>query len=103
MLYEFYQMRLVGTGWTAQCAAVWDLNSNKSRPLNWTSADAAGLPMFPGIIRYDELERGVVEHALRMTVSKTRRRFVPPATHWATTLADEAYRAAVGLPDDAGP
>src|SRR5207249_4261733 len=65
------------------------LKSNKLRPDGWTSSDAAGLPIFPSIVRYDELKRGAVEHALRVTVVKTRREYVYPATHFASKLTDE--------------
>ena len=84
MLYEFYQMRRADTGWQAAQASVFDLKSNTLRPKGWTSADAAGLPVFPAVVRYDELKRGRVDHALRVTVRKTRREFVAPATHYAS-------------------
>ena len=89
MLYEFYQMRKTDAGWQATGAAVFDLKSNKLRPDGWTSTDAAGLPLFPAVVRYDELKRGAVEHALRVTVPKTRRSYVYPATHFASKLTDE--------------
>jgi len=73
MLYEFYQMRKTDRGWIASGAAIFDLKSNKLRPDGWTSADAAGLPIFPATVRYDEIKRGMVEHAMRMGVRKTRR------------------------------
>ncbi|HYT92175.1 MAG TPA: hypothetical protein VEL76_25900 [Gemmataceae bacterium] len=88
MLYEFYQMRKTDAGWQAACAAIFDLKSNKLRPAGWTSSDAAGLPVFPAVIRYDELERGMVEHAMRFTVRRTRRAYVYPATHYASKLTD---------------
>ncbi len=72
MLYEFYQMRKTDKGWIASGAAIFDLKSNKPRPDGWTSADAAGLPIFPATVRYDEIKRGMVEHAMRMGVGKTR-------------------------------
>jgi hypothetical protein len=84
VLYEFYQLRKTGKGWAASGAAVFDLRSNKLRPDGWTSADAAGLPIFPATVRYDELRRGLVEHALRVSVGKTRRSYVSPATHYAS-------------------
>src|SRR5262249_7889918 len=71
MLYEFYQMRKTDEGWVASCTAIFDLKSNKMRPDGWTSTDAAGLPIFPATARYDEIKRGMVEHALRVTVVKT--------------------------------
>jgi len=89
MLYEFYQMKKTDTGWQCSNAAVFDLKSNKLRPDGWTSADAAGLPIFPSVIRYDELKRGEIEHALRLTVVKTRRAYVYPATHFASSKTDE--------------
>jgi len=89
MLYEFYQMKKTDAGWQAACAAIFDLKSNKLRPDGWTSTDAAGLPLYPAIVRYDELQRGAVEHALRVTVVRTRRAYVYPATHFASKLTDE--------------
>jgi hypothetical protein len=88
MLYEFYQMRKGPAGWEASCTAAFDLKSNKLRPDGWTSSDAAGLPIFPAVVRYDELKRGVVEHALRVTVRRTKREYVYPATHFASRLTD---------------
>ncbi len=89
MLYEFYQLKKTDNGWQAACEATFDLKSNKLRPDGWTSSDAAGLPIFPSIVRYDEIERGMVEHAMRVTVVKTRRAYVYPATHFASRLTDE--------------
>lgn len=74
--------------WQASGGAVFHLDSNTVRPggqPGWTSADAAGLPIFPGLVRYDEAASGVIRHALRFTVSTTRRAYVPPATHWASS------------------
>ena len=88
MLYEFYQMRKTDNGWTASGAAIFDLKSNKLRPDGWTSADAAGLPIFPATVRFDEIKRGMVEHAMRMGVAKTRRSYVYPATHYASQHSD---------------
>jgi hypothetical protein len=82
MLYEFYQM-FKRTGWEASGEATFDLKSNHLRPRTWSSSDAAGLPIFPALPRYDECERGAVEHALRFTVRKTRREFIYPARHQA--------------------
>ena len=90
MLYEFYQLKKVNDGWQAANEATFDLKSNKLRPDGWTSSDAAGLPIFPSIVRYDELKRGLVEHAMRVTVEKTRRAYVHPATHFASRLTDES-------------
>jgi hypothetical protein len=89
MLYEFYQLKKTDAGWQAACAAIFDLKSNKLRPDGWTSSDAAGLPIFPAVVRHDELKRGLVEHAMRVTVVKTRRAYVHPATHFASRLTDE--------------
>jgi hypothetical protein len=89
MLYEFYRLTRTDGGWTAEQSSVFDLKSNKLRPDGWTSSDAAGLPIFPAVVRYDELKRGAVEHALRVTVRKTRRAYVYPATHFASRLTDE--------------
>jgi hypothetical protein len=89
LLYEFYQARKTDGGWQATQSSVFDLKSNKLRPDGWTSSDAAGLPVFPAVVRYDELKRGAVEHALRVTVVKTRRAYVYPATHFASRLTDE--------------
>lgn len=88
LLYEFYQMKRTDRGWQASSAAIFDLKTNRSRPVGWTSADAAGLPIFPTVVRYDELERGIVEHAMRVTVTRTRRAFVAPATHYASRRTD---------------
>src|SRR5581483_4569255 len=89
MLYEFYQGRKTDDGWQAACEATFDLKSNQLRPAGWTSSDAAGLPIFPAIIRFDECERGLVDHAMRFTVRRTRRAYVYPATHFASRLTDE--------------
>jgi hypothetical protein len=89
MLYEFFTFGRTPGGWAAGQASVFDLKSNRLRPEGWTSADAAGLPIFPTVIRYDELRRGMVEHAMRVTVRRTRRAYVHPATHFASRLTDE--------------
>ena len=89
MLYEFYQLRKTDSGWQAAGAAIFDFKSNKMRPDGWTSTDAAGLPIFPAVVRHDEIVRGAIEHALRVTVRKTRRAYVYPATHFASKLTDE--------------
>ncbi len=88
MLYEFYQGLKTDGGWQAACEATFDLKSNRLRPEGWTSSDAAGLPVFPAVIRFDECERGMVEHAMRFTVRRTRRGYVHPATHFASRLTD---------------
>ena len=75
-----------GQSWTAGSGAVFDLNTNALRPDYWTSADAAGLPIFPGLVRYSEvIEQGVIDHALRFTIAETRRAFIHPATHYASS------------------
>jgi hypothetical protein len=90
-LYELFSARPVpgGRGWRAGSGAVFDLNANAPRPAGWTSADAAGLPVFPGLVRYDEVvEQGAVRHAFRFTVRRTRRGYVAPARHFASRLDD---------------
>lgn len=89
ILYEFYNARKTETGWTAAQASIFDLKSNKLRPEGWTSSDAAGLPIFPSIVRFDECERGLVKHAMRFTVRRSRRAYVYPATHFASSNRDE--------------
>jgi hypothetical protein len=87
-LYELYAAYPVaGSGnWTAGSGAIFDLTSNALRPAGWTSADAAGLPIFPGLVRYDEVaEQGAIRHALRFTVSRSRRGYVAPARHFASS------------------
>ncbi len=88
LLHEFWQGRKAEPIWEASCSATFDLKSNKLRPDGWTSADAAGLPIFPAVVRYDEVERGMVEHALRFTVRRSRKAYVYPATHFASRLTD---------------
>ena len=88
-LYELFALYpRPGGGWRAGSGAVFDLRSNRLRPAGWTSADAAGLPIFPGLARYDEVKRGRIDHALRFTVSRTRRAYVWPARHFASDLTD---------------
>jgi hypothetical protein len=78
-----------GASWNADCGAIFDLSSNLLRPAGWTSADAAGLPIFPGLVRYDEVfEQGLIAHALRFTVHSTRRAYVSPARHFASSNND---------------
>ena len=88
LLYEFFLMRKTDNGWEAGQASIFNLNSNHLRPEGWTSADAAGLPILPGVVRYDELARGTIDHALRVTVPRTRRAYVAPATHFASDATD---------------
>jgi hypothetical protein len=87
-LYELYALERTAGGWHAGSGAIWSLRSNKLRPAGWTSADAAGLPIFPGLARYDEVAHGVIDHALRFTVERTRRAYVSPARHYASSLTD---------------
>ena len=87
-LYEIFAgyPRNGGARWDAGSGAIWDLTSNRLRPKSWTSADAAGLPIFPGLVRFDEVSRGLIDHALRFTVSRSRRHFIYPARHHASSL-----------------
>jgi hypothetical protein len=87
-LYELYALHRSGGRWQAGSGATWSLRSNHLRPAGWTSADAAGLPIFPGLARYDEAKRGVIDHALRFTVEHTRRAYIYPARHYASNLTD---------------
>jgi hypothetical protein len=87
-LYELYDLRHTSHGWTAGSGATWSLRSNHLRPAGWTSADAAGLPIFPGLARWDEVKRGVIDHALRFTAPETRRAYVYPARHYASDSND---------------
>jgi hypothetical protein len=77
-----------GASWHAGSGATWDLRSNALRPDGWTSADAAGLPIFPGLIRYDEVAAGHIDHALRFTIRRTQQGFIHPATHAASSTTD---------------
>jgi len=91
LLYELFAAYpdSAGTSWQAGSGAILDLNSNDLRPDGWTSADAAGLPILPGLVRYDEVvEQGVIPHALRFTTRRTRRAYVSPARHFASRLTD---------------
>jgi hypothetical protein len=91
-LYELYDARRVGAGaeWDADAGAVFDLRSNALRPEGWTSADAAGLPIFPLLVRYQEVNAGRIDHALRVTVQRTQRGYIHPATHYASDSSDPA-------------
>jgi hypothetical protein len=90
-LYELFALYpRPGGGWRAGSGAIFDLRSNRVRPAGWTSADAAGLPILPGLARYDEVKRGRIDHALRFTVSRSRRAYVYPARHFASDLTDQA-------------
>ena len=88
-LYELYNSSVNSSGsWTADSTAVWDLLSDEQRPYTWTSADAAGLPIFPGLVRYDEVAAGKIQHAFRFTLPHSRAAFIPPASHWAGNTSD---------------
>jgi hypothetical protein len=88
-LYELYNSHLLQSGaWDAGSAAVWDLLNDEQRPYTWTSADAAGLPIFPGLARYDEVVAGTIQHALRFTLQNSQAAFTPPASHWAANSAN---------------
>jgi hypothetical protein len=89
-LYELFAAYPVagGSRWRAGSGAVWSLRSNRLRPRGYTSADAAGLPILPGLARYDEVRRGEIDHALRFTAERTRRAYVYPARHFASDLTD---------------
>jgi hypothetical protein len=87
-LFELYAASREGSGWHAYSGAVWDLHSNALRPERWTSADAAGLPILPGLARRDEADGGAIRHALRITVPTTQKAYIHPATHWASSNTD---------------
>ncbi|MFN2594648.1 MAG: hypothetical protein ABR579_07145 [Actinomycetota bacterium] len=89
-LHELYAAhpRDGGKRWRAGSGATWNLNSNKLRPKGWTSADAAGLPILPGLARWDEVKKGAINHALRFTVSSSRRKYIYPARHFASDLTN---------------
>lgn len=87
-LYELSSAYVSGNSWNAGSGAVWDLLSNEQRPYTWTSADAAGLPIFPGLVRYDEVAAGKISHALRFTLQNSRAAFIPPASHWAANSSN---------------
>jgi hypothetical protein len=87
-LYETFDSHPDGGGWSCGSGAVFNLTTNTTRPAGWTSADAAGLPIFPGLARYDEVLAGEIKHALRFTVSQTRRAYIAPARHWASSSTD---------------
>ncbi len=87
-LYELYNAQnWTGPGWTAQNGAIWHLGSNATRTVGWTSADAAGLPVMPGLVRYDEVKAGEIRHAIRFTMNNTQQAYILPATHAAGTTS----------------
>ena len=96
-LYELYHSYLQTDGsWKAGSGAVWDLLNDEQRPYTWTSVDAAGLPIFPGLARYDEVASGQIQHALRFTLQYSQTAFTPPASHWAGNSTN-AYAAPMGM------
>ena len=90
-LYETFATRNSGTAWYAGSGAIWNLRSNALRPRNWTSADAAGLPILPGLLGYDEVAAGRVDHAIRFTTNVSDRAYVWPARHQAGSVTNPAY------------
>jgi hypothetical protein len=97
-LYEMWDARPDGSGgWTAGAGAVWDLRSNALRPKDWTSADAAGMPILPGLVRYDEIAAGHIDHAIRMTVSRSGRNYIWPANHIANLNNPDPNLPPMGL------
>jgi hypothetical protein len=91
ILYELYNAYPQSASWSADSGAIYDLRSNALRPSGWTSADAAGLPIVPGLVTYDEVASGEITHAIRFTVPKTRNEFVWPARHRASSLTGSQY------------
>jgi len=87
-LYEVWRAFKVDVGWKGGSGAIFDLKTGKLRPLGWTSSDAAGLPVLPGLVRYDEVAAGAINHAIRFTCRKTQRGYILPATHWASSSHD---------------
>ncbi len=97
LAWEMYRATRVGDSWRASNGALFDLNTNSQRPRLWTSADAAGLCLLAGLVRWDECDRGQIEHALRLVVRRTRRAFVYPATHFASDISSiETITPAMG-------
>ncbi len=96
-LYELYYAHLLKNGnWNAGSAAVWNLLSDEQRPYTWTSADAAGLSIFMGLARFDEVAAGAIQHALRFTLPYSQAAFTPPASHWAANSTNQ-YAAPMGM------
>jgi hypothetical protein len=91
VLYELFVAKFLNPGWQCACSAKFDLKSNKLRPEGWTSADAAGLPILPGLVRFDEVATGEITHAVRFTVQKSLKAYVHPATHYASSLTESTY------------
>lgn len=90
-LYETFETRRAGGRWYAGSGATWDLRSNQLRPRGWTSADAAGLPILPGLLRYDEVAARNIDHAIRFTTDITDKRFLWPARHEADSINDQRF------------
>jgi hypothetical protein len=90
LLYELWNAHPGTSGWTAGSGAIFDLTSNALRPAGWTSADAAGLPVFPGLVRYDEVAAGEIRHAIRFTVRRSQRAYISPARHWASSSTNDS-------------
>ena len=96
-LYELYDSHELKNGnWNVGSGAVWNLLADETRPYTWTSADAAGLPIFPGLARYDEVAAGAIDHALRFTLQYSQAAFTPPASHWAANSTNQ-YAAPMGM------
>jgi hypothetical protein len=93
ILYELWSAYPQTASWQAGSGAIFNLKSNTLRPSGWTSADAAGLPIFPGLVKYDEVAAGVIQHAIRLTVPQTLNSFVWPARHYASSLTGSQYPA----------
>jgi hypothetical protein len=91
LLYELFAAHLENDGWYAGSGAIFDLRGYALRPDGWTSADAAGLAIFPGLVRYDEVAAGEIRHAIRFTASETRKDYVWPARHYASKLTGSQY------------
>jgi len=96
-LYEIFDAAKVGSSWTGGSGAIWDLRSNALRPDGWTSADAAGLPILPGLVRYDEVAAGAILHALRFTAPYTARAYIYPARHQAGCTTNSRCLPPMGL------
>lgn len=91
LLYELYRAFPVEDTWRADSGAIYDLHSHTLRHAGWTSADAAGLPILPGLVRYDEVAAGAIHHALRFTAPRTQRAYAWPARHYASSITDPSY------------
>ena len=95
-LYELFSSFPQTASWNAGSGAIWDLQADEQRPWTWTSADAAGLPIFPGLVRYDEVAAGQIRHAIRFTLQSSKMAFTPPASHWAANSSN-ANAAPMGM------